>query len=178
MKFKITNKQHPKHPHLYRIIRNDGLIGGYIQYEYNLSQDPDDDAWVGGNACIFGNARIYDGAVISGYAEVSGNSHIFGNNTKILDECVIVSSSINGVILNGCSRIYNSEIVSNKAEKTILTDLKLESGSSLKMSDKILGTTSNWENGLLGQDEQYVRSMDDVIIQIVDGTLTVTRKGA
>lgn len=176
MKFVMTSHSHPIHTQLKRIKRlSDGKLGGYIQYEYNLSQD--DDSWVGDNACVFGNSRIYDGAIVGGYTEVTGNSHIFGKNTKILDECLVSNSSVSGVILNGNCRIYNSEIYSDKSEKVILTDLRLESGSSLKMSDKIISTPNSWEYGLLGQSEEHAQKVDlgDVEININSGKMVVIR---
>lgn len=176
MKFIMTEQIHPRFPQLRRIKRlSDGKLGGFIQNEYNLAQD--DNSWVDEWACVFGNARIYDNAIVSGYAEVTGNSHVFGAKTLILDECTISNSSISGVVLNGNCRVYNSEIISDKEERPILTDLKLESGSSLKMSDKIVNSASSWEYGLLGQSEKHAQkaNLGDVQISIDSGKMIVIR---
>ena len=50
---------------------SDGVIGGWIQSEYNLSQYGN--AWVYGYARVHGNARVY------GYAQVYGNAWVHGN---------------------------------------------------------------------------------------------------
>ena len=50
---------------------SDGVIGGWIQSEYNLSQYGN--AWVYGYARVHGNARVY------GYAQVYGNAWVHGD---------------------------------------------------------------------------------------------------
>ncbi len=66
---------------LNRIQRiSDGLIGGWIEREENLSQDGDcfvcGNAWVGGNAWVYGNARVSDDARVYGNAWVGGNARV------------------------------------------------------------------------------------------------------
>lgn len=61
-----------------------GEIGGYVQGEYNLSQEGNawvsGDAWVYGDARVYGNARVYGGAEIYGNAEVSGGARVKTND--------------------------------------------------------------------------------------------------
>lgn len=52
---------------------NKGDIGGFVQYEDNLS----DNAWVAENAKVLGNARIFGDAKVSGNAVVYGYAKIF-----------------------------------------------------------------------------------------------------
>ena len=54
-----------------------GDLGGWIQYESNLSQDGN--CWVYENAFVSGNARVFDDAWVSGNAHVSGNARVFGS---------------------------------------------------------------------------------------------------
>jgi hypothetical protein len=55
---------------------SDGLIGGYIECERNLSHDGDcfvyDDAIVSGNAQVYGNATVFGNAKVSGNAVATG----------------------------------------------------------------------------------------------------------
>ena len=75
---------------LKRIRRtSDGLIGGWIEKEENLSQSGlcfvynnarvFGNAKVFGNAEIYGNAKIYDNAEVFGNARVCGGAKVFGN---------------------------------------------------------------------------------------------------
>ena len=60
-----------------------GDLGGYIESEYNLSQEGD--CWVSGNALVFGDAQVSGDALVSGDAwvfddaRVSGNAWVFGD---------------------------------------------------------------------------------------------------
>ena len=66
-----------------------GDKGGFIESEYNLSQDGNcwiyddakvyDNAVIHGNALVRGNAEIYGNALISGYALIEDNVKIYGN---------------------------------------------------------------------------------------------------
>ena len=56
-----------------------GDVGGWIEYEKNLSHSGD--AWVSGDAQVFGDARVY------GNARVFGNAQVFGN-ARVTPICV------------------------------------------------------------------------------------------
>jgi hypothetical protein len=87
---------------LYRIERiSDGLLGGYVEKESNLSQKGN--AWINGNAQIYGNARIYDDARINGDAWITGNAQIFGDAR-----------------INGDAWIHDDAIVDSKAAVIVL----------------------------------------------------------
>lgn len=69
----------------------DGIVGGYIESERNLSHDGD--AWVFDNAKVFGDAKV------SGNAEVSGNAKVFGNawvsnNAEVFDNAEVFGDAI------------------------------------------------------------------------------------
>jgi UDP-3-O-[3-hydroxymyristoyl] glucosamine N-acyltransferase len=69
---------------LKRIKRlSDGIVGGWIQSEDNLSHNGNcfiyDNAKVFGNAEVSGNAKVYDNAFVFGNAKVSGNAEVSGN---------------------------------------------------------------------------------------------------
>ena len=60
-----------------------GDIGGYIEGEYNLSQQGNSvvlgDAEVYGNAKVCGDAKVYGNAKVCGDAMVFGNAEVYGN---------------------------------------------------------------------------------------------------
>ena len=80
-----------------------GDVGGWIEYEKNLSHSGDawvsgdaqvfgdarvsGDAWVSGNAQVFGNARVSGDARVYGNAWVSGNAQVY-SNARVTPICV------------------------------------------------------------------------------------------
>lgn len=61
---------------LHRIKRlSDGLLGGFIEKEENLSQDGN--CWVGDEACVFEDAQVYGDAQVFGNALVCGNAKVY-----------------------------------------------------------------------------------------------------
>jgi hypothetical protein len=63
---------------LKRIKRlSDGLIGGWIQSEDNLSHNGN--CFIYDNAFVYGNAEVSGNARVSGNAKVSGNAFVYGN---------------------------------------------------------------------------------------------------
>lgn len=108
---------------LHRIRRiEDGLIGGWIEKEGNLSHEGN--CFVYDNAMIFGNAKIYDDvrvsdnamvydsarifgdAMVYGYAIVRNNAEIFGN-AKVFDNTKVSSDAI----VYGNARVHKGEII-------------------------------------------------------------------
>ena len=62
----------------YRIQRiSDGVLGGWIANEQNLSQEGN--CWVGDNATVGGTAKVYDNAQVLDDAQVYGEAQIYGN---------------------------------------------------------------------------------------------------
>ena len=57
-----------------------GNLGGWIEKEYNLSQDGN--CWVSGKAKVFGDAIVKGCAYVSDYVEVHGNA-IIRDNAKV-----------------------------------------------------------------------------------------------
>lgn len=149
MKYQILRNdniqiKHPNPPNLpinlYRIIAlkdfhcndkfvKEGEIGGYLQYESNLSQE--DNSWIGENGKVFGDAIledsyvagdarvfgkvtlkntnvkgkawVYDSATLEG-SYISGNASVFGN-------CHLVSTFVfNAAQVTGFAKVYDSEL--------------------------------------------------------------------
>ena len=96
---------------------SDGLVGGYLESERNLSQEGTcfvygdamvsglalvgDDAVVSGNAMVYGNATIYGSAQIYGNARVSGNASVSGSAWVTGNALISGDANIfgNGIVL-------------------------------------------------------------------------------
>jgi NDP-sugar pyrophosphorylase family protein len=76
----------------------EGDLGGWIEYEGNLSHDGD--CWVFGGAKAFYNAKVFGDAMLSGNVSVHGNAHVSGDarvndnawicgNSKISGNCIL-----------------------------------------------------------------------------------------
>lgn len=120
---------------LNRIKRiSDGLIGGFIENEENLSQEGH--CFVYDNAKVFGEAKVLDNAVVRNesivkdYAIVSGFSEILNNAivrkyANIGDLSIIKDNSIVEGDVSQCALISdNSYIVENSIVKGTATFLK------------------------------------------------------
>ena len=63
---------------LYRVKRlSDGLVGGFIESEANLSQEGS--CFVYNDAKVSGSARVFESAEVSGLARVSGSAEVSGS---------------------------------------------------------------------------------------------------
>ena len=123
---------------LNRIRRiEDGLIGGWIESEENLSQEGNcfvhDEGKVYGNAKIYGNAivfgyatvydnvaiyddaKIYGDARVCGYAEIFGNAKVYNNariygNARAYSNAVIYDDAevCGNARVRDCARVYGS----------------------------------------------------------------------
>lgn len=82
---------------LYRIQRiSDGLIGGYIEKEENLSHEGE--CWVYDNAIVANNAIVHENAKVYGFAKIFDDAQILGDarilsNASIGREIKLDSSS-------------------------------------------------------------------------------------
>jgi carbonic anhydrase/acetyltransferase-like protein (isoleucine patch superfamily) len=126
---------------------SDGLIGGYIESERNLSHDGDcfvynnakvfgnarvsDNTWVFGNAEVFDNARVYGYARVSGNAEVFGNAQVSGNaqvfgNAKVSDNARVFGNAeafdnarvFGNAQVSGNAQVFGNAKVSGNAVAT------------------------------------------------------------
>ena len=98
-----------------------GDKGGYIETEYNLSQEGD--CWIYGEAKVFGFAKIYDNAKIRDYACVFSYAKVYGNalichNAKVLDNAQVFDHAViyDNAVINGYAKIYDCAVVLNSVE--------------------------------------------------------------
>lgn len=84
-KYVFTGETRDHHGYTLRRIKrtSDGLVGGWIESERNLSQDGDcfvyDDAIVMAYAKVFDNAVARDTAEVGGFVRVGGDARIYGS---------------------------------------------------------------------------------------------------
>ena len=98
-----------------------GDIGGYIEGEYNLSQQGNSvvlgDAEVYGNAKVCGDAKVYGNAKVCGDAMVFGNAEVYGNAKVCGDAMVFGDAKVYGnAKVFGDAEVYGNAKVCGDAE--------------------------------------------------------------
>lgn len=98
-----------------------GELGGYVQYESNLSQTGN--AWIYGNARVQGDARIHNNARIFDTALISDNAQIYDNAT-VHDSVQIFGNAIvcDSAQVFGNARITKCLYVQQKKYSITATD--------------------------------------------------------
>ena len=81
-----------------------GDLGGYIQFEQNLSHDGN--CWVYDKAQVYGEARVYDNATVCENATICGEAHVTGN-AKVHHSATVCSNAnvCGNAIIEGNARI-------------------------------------------------------------------------
>lgn len=112
---------------LRRIKRlSDGVVGGWIETEYNLSQEGD--CWVGDDAKVFDQARVrddakvFDRACVFGCARIAGNAYVLGDSNvnesaQVYEMATIYGNAIVTGEANvlGHSRVHDYAVVTENA---------------------------------------------------------------
>jgi len=100
--------------------KSDGLIGGYIESEKNLSFDGD--SWVSGKAQVSGNAQVYGNAQVSGNALVFGNAQVYGDalvfgNALVYGNALVFGNALvyGDALVFGNAQVYGDAQVSGNA---------------------------------------------------------------
>lgn len=121
-----------------------GDKGGFIESEYNLSQDNNcwvyddakvyDNAAIHGNASVRGNAEIYGNALISGYASIEDNVKVYDDAEIFGHACIYDYAKIfNNAIVYDHVEIYDNVEIYGSTEIygyiTLLKDTKISSNS-------------------------------------------------
>ena len=136
-KYKLTNERITVDGHILHRIKalrnfadvNREALGGYIEFENNLSHDGD--CWVYPGARVYGKARIYDNANILPSAQVYGNAKVYENawvsndaqvygNAKVYGDTWIQENAHAYANANiyGCSRLCGNAKVHGNAHIT------------------------------------------------------------
>ena len=92
-----------------------GDIGGYIEGEYNLSQQGN--SVVLGDAEVYGNAKVCGDAEVYGNAEVCGDAKVYGNAKVCGDAMVFGNAEVYGnAKVFGDAKVYGNAKVFGDAE--------------------------------------------------------------
>jgi len=99
---------------------SDGILGGWIESEKNLSHEGDcfvsENAKVFGNAKVSGNAKVFDKAEVFDKAKVYGNAKVFGNAWVSGNACVFGNAKVSGNVWVSCNAcVYSNTEVSGDA---------------------------------------------------------------
>ncbi len=142
-KYEFTGETKELNGVILRRIRriSDGLIGGWIEKEENLSQEGN--AFVFDNAFVYGNARVSGNACVYDNARVSGNARVFGTACVYDNACVYGTACVHG---DAC--VYGNARVSGKA--CVHGDARVSGDAVIKSSNDIVWFSKvGSENGTL-----------------------------
>jgi len=155
MKYEFTGKTQVKFGVTLRQVRYiaTGVIGGWIEKEYNLSQRGDarvygnalvwgdamvwGDATVWGDALVWGDAQVYGDAMVWGKAQVWGDARVYGNAR------VGGKARVYGVaMVGGKARVYGVAMVGDNAvvgDKARVYGVAMVGGNARVYGDAMVG---------------------------------------
>lgn len=127
-----------------------GDLGGFVESEYNLSQDGDcwiydnsaafENGSVHGNAKVRTNSSVYEHAKVNDNVLVDGNNHIHGNtilkdDVEVIGNCDLKCKEVSGSVeLNG--KVTLKEYVGVYCNVKIFGDVTVE--SYVEIQDKVI----------------------------------------
>ena len=172
---------------LHRIRRiKDGLVGGWIEKEENLSHEGDcfvyDEAVVFGNGKVYGDAKVYNNAEVFGdaevygyaevydYAEVHNNAEVYGDATvrgyaEIFDNAIICDNAeifgdarmYDHAVVYGDAKAYNDARVCGYAR--IFGDARIFGCAEIFGDARVCGNAKVHEGRMIGQVCQPYKSL-------------------
>ena len=114
-----------------------GDLGGYIEYEKNLSHD--------GNCWISGNAHVYENALVSGNTWVYGNARVF-RNARVFDDAWIYDNAhvFGNAKVSGYVLVSENASVYGKAE--VSGNARVSGNAWVSENARVSGDTHIFEN--------------------------------
>jgi acetyltransferase-like isoleucine patch superfamily enzyme len=142
---------------------NKGDMGGFVEWEENLSQREDDYSWVGKDAVVMGRKTKVEGATIvtddaivqgdclfSGAVRVSGDAHLMdvvleGYQIRIYGSVKLYDVSLkgNGTTIGGKAKIYNVHTISELTKLSISGNVSIEGSKPLMLNGKRIAIRDN-----------------------------------
>lgn len=154
-----------------------GDLGGYIEKEYNLSQDGNcwvydkakvyhnakvyDNAKVYGEAKVYGSAEVYDEARVYGNTKVYGNAEIFGedcwvyNNAEIYDNAQVYDSADvrdNAKVFGNAQVFENAQVRGNAKiydNAKVYDNAQIYGNAKVSGNAEVYGTAQVYDNTLV-----------------------------
>ena len=150
-KYEFTGKTKEHYGITLKQIRriSDGLVGGWIEKEDNLSHRGD--CWVSYNAKVFGNALVSERAHVYGNAWVYGNALVFGDARVSEKAHVSERARVYGSAkVSGNAHIYGNALVSERAlvygDANVFRDAWVYGNAKVCGEDKVTGAITNLLN--------------------------------
>ena len=170
-KYKITDIAHEKYPflHCIRALRDVGIevragdLGGFVEGEFNLSQEADDASWIfddaiaAGSASVDGNSCLRGEAIACEQAYVSQMSSLSGH-ARVED-----SAFIRGAVLGDHARAAGSARILNSPDSGKYPKLD---GHSVVFGT-VMGDVRITGTAVILREEQIFNDMPDALV--VDG---------
>ena len=123
MKYEITEIAHEQYPWLHRIRAltdicwdvHAGDLGGFVESENNLEQNPTDTSWIHDNSIVCGNAFVNNGARLRNGAIAKDNAYITQNallegGAICMEDAYVCSAavSMHGIVA-GCGMVIGKD---------------------------------------------------------------------
>lgn len=152
---------------LYRIraLRDIGMVkkgqlGGFIEREYNLSQDGE--SWVGGNAWVSMNARVSDNAIVSGDAIIFGRAKI-SNNAIVTDNAKVYGNSrvIDNAKVYGNVKIGGNSLIEDNTSYLYISNGDIDITFSRMSDDSVYMVTEVFE-GTIDEAEKELAILNSI----------------
>lgn len=152
-----------------------GDFGGYIEKEYNLSQDGDcwvyDDSMIYDYATVEGNAKVFGESSVYDNANVYGNARVYDRVT-INDYSDVCENSIvcNGSYVSGSSDINkNAKVINSSIVASYITGHAIVLGESALKSVTVKDNVIIKNTNIVGPDlyivnNAVISSISDLII--------------
>lgn len=143
---------------LYRVVRPDGVKGGFIASEDNLHQT--------------GECWVADGATVAGSAQVTGNARLTGN-ARMIDRSYLGGNALvtGSVKLTHEARVYESATVTGNA--TIEDSAKVRGQAKVSGKVTVSGQAEIEGDSVVAKAEDYMHLIAPGVLWAL--TMTPTR---
>lgn len=143
---------------LHRIRRiEDGLVGGWLESERNLSHE--------GNCFVYDNAMAFDETMVCGNAKICGNAIVFGcatvyDNAKVYDDAWIYGKAevFCNAKIYGDTEVYNNARIYDDAEicdgAKVYGDAEIYGNARVRDCARVYGSARVHKGEIIGQISQ------------------------
>ena len=133
-----------------------GDKGGYVESEYNLSQEGD--CWIFDNAKVYGYAEVYNNALVFGNAEVWCNAKVYGkalvyNNAFVYDNALVFGNAYvsDNAEVSGKAKVFGNAKISDSAkvynDAQVSDNAEICSDAEIKNSSDYIVFKNWWSSG-------------------------------
>jgi carbonic anhydrase/acetyltransferase-like protein (isoleucine patch superfamily) len=153
-KYEFTGEEQEFEGVILRRIKkiSDGLIGGWIEKEENLSQGGE--CFVYSNARVYGNATVCDNAIVRENARVYGNARVYDNAT-ICDNATVCDNArvYDNARVRENARVYGNAIVYDNAtvrgNAIVCDNARVYDNARVRENARVYGNATVRENAIV-----------------------------